>query len=199
MTLLLLALFACSGDSGPKIDDADGDGVAAADDCDDTDAEVYPDAPERCNDADDDCDDEIDEGLAVTFYPDADGDTYGDMNAPVEDCSQPTGTVTNGEDCDDTAIAVNPAAVEVCDGIDNNCAGGVDEGVKTTFYRDADGDTYGNPSVTQDACSAPSGYVVTGGDCDDTEAARNPTTVWYADADGDGRGDAASKIGRAHV
>ena len=174
---LLLALFACSGDSGPKIDDADGDGVAAADDCDDTDAEVYPDAPERCNDADDDCDDEIDEGLAVTFYPDADGDTYGDMNAPVEDCSQPTGTVTNGEDCDDTAIAVNPAAVEVCDGIDNNCSGYADEGVAVTLYVDADGDGHGTTAKTSEGCEGGGGWAEVDDDCDDTD----PLT--YPDAD----------------
>ena len=69
-TLFLLASCAGEGpetDSGPAGDgadgasdgaavDADGDGVtASAGDCDDSDAEVFPGAPERCNGVDDDC------------------------------------------------------------------------------------------------------------------------------------------------
>ena len=44
------------------------------------------------------------------------------------------------EDCDDLSAAINPDAVEICDGIDNNCDDSVDEGVTTDFYMDADGD-----------------------------------------------------------
>ena len=44
----------------------------------------------------------------------------------------------------------------------------------TTFYRDADEDTYGDDAVTEDACEAPTGYVDRGGDCDDTDDTRNP-------------------------
>jgi len=77
-------------------------------------------------------------------------------------------------DCDDNNSAVNPNAQEICDDVDNNCDGQIDEGLKTTFYEDADGDGYGNPQVTTKACSQPSGYVANNTDCDDTNAAVNP-------------------------
>ena len=41
-------------------------------------------------------------------------------------------------DCDDTDAAVNPAATEVCDGIDNDCVGGADDGVTTDYFMDGD-------------------------------------------------------------
>lgn len=38
----------------------------------------------------------------------------------------------------------------------------------STFYRDADDDGFGNELDRVSACEAPNGYVVSGGDCDDT-------------------------------
>ena len=94
-------------------------------------------------------------------------------------------TATTG-DCNDNAAAINPAATEVCDGIDNDCDGSTDEGVQTTYYRDMDGDGFGNPSNTTLACSLPSGYVTNNTDCDDNDALGFPGQVWYADVDNDG-------------
>ena len=48
-----------------------------------------------------------------------------------------------GEDCDDNNANVNPSADELCDGVDNNCDGSVDENVATVFYADSDDDGYG--------------------------------------------------------
>ncbi|MFM7770018.1 MAG: Calx-beta domain-containing protein, partial [Bacteroidota bacterium] len=76
--------------------------------------------------------------------------------------------------------------VEVCNGIDDNGNGQIDEGVLNTYYADVDGDGYGNPGSSIQACSPPSGYVTNNTDCNDTNAGINPTTVWYLDADGDG-------------
>ena len=59
----------------------------------------------------------------------------------------------------------------MCDGVDNNCDGQIDEGLKSTFYRDLDDDGYGNTAESTPACSAPAGYVVKSGDCDDSNAA----------------------------
>ena len=89
---------------------------------------------------------------------DNDGDGYGDG----ADCL--------GPDCDDGDPAINPGATEVCDGVDNDCDTQTDEGVKTTYYEDADGDGYGDPGVSQDACAAPAGYVTDNTDCDDGDA-----------------------------
>ncbi|MEO6456581.1 MAG: Ig-like domain-containing protein, partial [Ginsengibacter sp.] len=114
---------------------------------------------------DNDCD-----GQTTTFYRDADGDTYGNPSETIQKCSAPDGYVSNNSDCDDTHASVHPGVTEVCNGIDDDCDGQTDEGVTTTFYRDADGDTYGNPSETIQACFAPDGYVSNSTDCDDSPA-----------------------------
>jgi hypothetical protein len=44
----------------------------------------------------------------------------------------------------------------------------------TTFYIDADGDSYGNPAVSQQACTAPNGYVANNADCNDNSASVHP-------------------------
>ncbi|QQS64300.1 MAG: putative metal-binding motif-containing protein [Chitinophagaceae bacterium] len=96
-------------------------------------------------------------------------------------CTAPIGFVTNSGDCDDSNPAINPGATEVCDGLDNNCDGQIDEGVKTTFYADADGDGYGNAANTTMACTAPIGFVTNSGDCDDINPAINPGATEVCD------------------
>jgi hypothetical protein len=96
------------------------------------------------------------------YLPDADGDGYTAGGA----------CVGSQNDCNDNNPSINPAAIEVCDGIDNNCNGQTDEGVQTTFY--ADGDGYGNAAISQQACSAPGGYVLDNTDCNDGEASAYP-------------------------
>ncbi|MBI1226061.1 MAG: choice-of-anchor D domain-containing protein, partial [Bacteroidetes bacterium] len=152
--------------------DADGDGfgnavvsqiagsqpmgyVANDDDCDDSDFNVNPTATETCNGVDDNCDSQIDEGLGSTWYADSDGDSYGDPLVSQVSCSQPTGYVADNTDCDDADFNINPLATEVCNGVDDNCDGNIDEGLGTTWYADADGDSYGDPLVSQVSCSQP--------------------------------------------
>src|SRR5690606_36393039 len=109
--------------------DADGDDVAACEDCDDDDATVYPGAEEVCDGVDNDCDDRIDVDAvdARTWYVDADGDTFGASDgATVLACEAPEGYAAVGGDCDDDDPAIHPDALEVCDGIDNDCADVVD-------------------------------------------------------------------------
>jgi hypothetical protein len=77
-------------------------------------------------------------------------------------------------DCDELHAAIHPGAHEVCNSIDDNCDGNIDEGVLLPFYQDWDADGYGNPSYVCDACVAPAGYVVDATDCDDGDATISP-------------------------
>jgi hypothetical protein len=107
-----------------------------------------------------------------------------------------------GDDCDDSNRDIHPGAVEVCDGIDNDCSGDVDSDAldRRIWYRDSDLDGYGSPSTETPAntCFPPDGFVGDATDCnDDLEqggAEINPQTVWYRDEDGDGYGDPESTV-----
>ncbi|MCP4807162.1 MAG: hypothetical protein GY913_26115 [Proteobacteria bacterium] len=186
MTLfsILISLAACTKDgentdSGDEWVDADSDGYSAEEDCNDDDAAVNPAADEICDDIDNDCDDEIDEDPVdgSSYYTDADGDSYGDAATEQLLCTQPADTVENGDDCDDTSADNNPAALEYCDGVDNDCDGDIDEADAEdalTFYADTDSDGYGDAAVTEVACEASTGFVSDDTDCDDAEANANP-------------------------
>ncbi len=143
-------------------------------DCDDSNPDVHPGATEVCNGIDDNCDGEIDEGLGEVYFADADGDGYGDPESPVLSCSEPAGYVVNALDCDDTNASVYPGATEICNGIDDNCDGEIDEGVKNTYYADNDGDGFGDPASSLEACDEPAGYVNNDFDCDDNNPDVNP-------------------------
>jgi len=136
-------------------------------DCNDNSDSIYPGATEACNGVDDDCDNQIDEGVTTTFYRDVDGDSYGNSSATTQACSAPTGYVEDNTDCKDNNTSIYPGATEVCNGVDDDCDGQTDEGVTTTFYQDSDSDGYGNVSLSQQACSQPSGYVTSNTDCND--------------------------------
>ena len=228
----LLALAACrSGDkddegeiglpveddTGEADCDQDGDGFgdcggSAAEDCDDTDASVYPGASEVCDEVDNDCDGEVDEEVQATFYADADSDGYGDEAEAVEACEAPAGYRPEGGDCDDGDFTVYPGAAERCDGLDNDCDGEVDEEVQDTWYADTDGDGFGDVDSPIDSCDPPEGYTDDATDCDDASAGSYPgaeevcdgadndcdgeadeeavdAPTWYSDGDGDGYGD----------
>ena len=102
--------------------------VADATDCDDTEAASYPGNAEVCDTVDNDCDGSADNSAvdADTWYADDDADGYGDVATSVLSCDMPFGYVADLTDCDDTDAAVNPAATDDCDSVDNDCDGTVD-------------------------------------------------------------------------
>lgn len=168
-----------------------GDGT----DCDDADPTAYPGADETCDGDDENCDGDIDEASAldaVDWYADADGDGHG-AGTPTRACTAPPGSIADSSDCDDTTAAVSPVAMEVCNGIDDDCDGVTDEPDAVdaaTWYRDFDGDGFGDALVASRACTAPSGAVSDATDCNDASAAIFPGAqeVWYDGIDQDCRG-----------
>ncbi len=139
-------------------------------DCNDADAAINPDAVELCNSIDDNCNTIIDEGLAIyTLYLDADEDTYGDPATALDTCSEAiTGYVSNNFDCNDTNPSIYPGAEEICNYLDDDCDGVVDDNLTYTWqYQDSDGDNYGNVSIDTLACLDIPGYILDSTDCND--------------------------------
>jgi hypothetical protein len=160
--------------------DQDGDGWDAGEhggeDCDDLEPLVNPLAIEHCNGRDDDCDGTIDgqdAEEAIPWYADADGDGHGDLLDTVEACEQPQGYLPEDEadDCNDGNGDVYPDAPELCDQLDNDCNGVVDDAV---WYKDADGDGWGETTSAVAACDPGEGWVRAPGDCDDGDPGVHP-------------------------
>jgi hypothetical protein len=77
---------------------------------------------------------------------------------------------------------VHPDADELCDGLDNNCDGDVDEGITdlVTYYEDWDDDGYGDPEYSEEACAPPAGYVLDDTDCNDIDDTVHPGAEDFA-------------------
>ncbi len=199
------------------------EGYGRRGDCDDQDYTVHPGADEHCDGLDEDCNELVDDQSvdASTWYPDQDGDGYGDPTTWLVSCRRPTGYVLDGSDCDDGDAGVsfllryadddddgygdpnqparnceeldgyveddsdcddddeliNPAAEELCDELDNDCDGHVDEDAAdaTTWYPDGDEDGYGDQDMGWPYCDdPPEQRILDGSDCDDDDAEVNP-------------------------
>ena len=118
------------GDTDAGSVDLDGDGWSDDLDCNDLDVRIHPGAPEFCDGIDTDCDGVIDPNNALDaaqWFRDLDGDGFGNPDDVVLSCTHPgLPFVDQGGDCDDTMETVHPGAVEIRDGIDNDCDGDVD-------------------------------------------------------------------------
>lgn len=194
LTLPLLGISECSSNT-----DYDGDGYTEDTDCDDTDLNTYPGAPELCDGKDNNCDGTLDEGYSTsTFYPDLDGDGYYG-GTPLYACAAPAGYSADANDCDDTNLNTYPGAAEICDGKDNNCNSTPDDGVTYfTVYTDLDLDGYG-AGAPLEVCQLKSGQVRNPYDCNDNSNTFYPAAPDTAgdglDQSCDGRDGLAPSVG----
>ena len=154
--------------------------VTTGTDCNDQNDKVNAKAAELCDGIDNNCNGQTDEGKpadCAVFYVDGDGDTFGGADSAC--LCAPTGSykVLFGGDCDDTQKAVHPGVKEICNSVDDNCNGLVDEAGAlgcSTLHPDADGDTFGGASVAC-VCTGDQTYTtVNGDDCDDNDPSVHP-------------------------
>ena len=115
---------------------------------------------EYCDGFDNDCDAQVDEFVQNTYYQDSDSDNYGNADGAILVCTAPLGYVSDNTDCNDNNILEFPGQ---------------------TWYKDADNDGYSD-GVSLVQCPRPTGYravselISMSRDCDDNNAALNPTT-----------------------
>ena len=151
------------------------------------------------------------------YFVDADGDGYGNVLVDIFSCDPVIGYVLDSTDCDDNNNLIHPGALDLCNGIDENCNGELDEDAEYfVYYIDADGDGFGNEIIDTISCADVPGYTLAGGDCNDANSAFNPDAfddcdgfdqncnglidedatyvLYYADSDGDGFGNADSHV-----
>ncbi len=176
-----------------------------ATDCDDSNPNIHPDATEDCEtSADDNCNGNINDADAIgcsSWYKDSDGDGHGSTTSSCLCSAMAPYTATLSNDCDDGKASVHPGATEVCNGINDDCDQLTDEAGATgctTYYKDLDGDGYGQDFSPRCLCtpgvcvelngSCPYYTATVGGDCFDGSSPSsiganiNPgVTAWQSD------------------
>jgi len=119
-----------------------------------------------------DCDDNNNLVISPsTYYVDADNDGHGSMTGlGLVSCTNPgVGYAIVADDCDDTQNTVYPGAPELCDGLDNDCINGIDDGlIMVPYYIDADNDSFGGGSSTLYCQNPGVGFSPVDGDCNDS-------------------------------
>lgn len=142
-----------------------------------------PGSHETCNGVDDDCDGRVDESFSTKFYLDADLDGSGSdeqtcQACAADDCPGGGPWVTEHGDCNDDCASCFVGALEVCDTLDNDCDGDVDEGTQVPVFVDVDGDGFGTGEETLTCLGAdaqpPRGFALRDGDCADEDPRANP-------------------------
>ncbi|MEM9194421.1 MAG: MopE-related protein [Myxococcota bacterium] len=205
-------------EAGFSDEDGDGDGDPAAPrrgcpssarfstrgtDCDDADLTRSGLQVEFCDAVDNDCDGTVDENpRSVPWYPDEDGDLYGNNRTPADEiivsCAPIPGRSVLPADCDDGARLINPTVREACNGLDDDCNGTLDGLTPAGDGEDDDADGAADIAclVGGTDCDDNSGFAGPDGvpefcedridnDCDGVVDEVAPPTDWYPDADGD--------------
>ena len=165
--------------------------VDNARDCDDGDDTVYPGAPKLCDGQVNDVDagtNTCGTALSVSDSDEVDDDGDGYVECAIDgdgwDGSNPA---ILGGDCGDSDDTVNPGASELCDGQDNDCAGGV-----PSNETDDDGDGYVECSIDAGGWDA---AAVTGyDDCNDADITVFAPQTYSVDGDGDGFGHPTNTV-----
>lgn len=121
-------------------------------------------------------------GACSVGYVDADNIASNGCETAIGDLDlDEDGWTPNQGDCDDGNPNVNPGATELCNGIDDNCNGQVDDGNPvgcTVYYRDLDQDTYGDPNDSMCLCQPVFPYTATNpADCNDFNASIHPGAI----------------------
>jgi hypothetical protein len=182
--------------------DPDGDGFGvgpgclAGVDCEPGDALINPRASELCDGLDNDCDGQVDDDT-LGAGGDCETGFLGVCAAGTQVCA------SGSPSCEPDTLASD----EVCDGLDNDCDGEVDEaatGGLARWFLDTDGDGWGDSAAFVDDCTGPPGYVANSGDCNEGDPFISPAApeidtnevdencngffACFSDADGDGYG-----------
>jgi len=185
---LFVAASACVTDNSGGNGGRNPEGVPP--DCEPADPNIGPTVDEVCDGRDNDCDglvDDEDPNVVgqLEYYRDRDGDLHGDPQDFVLACVRPPDRVVDNQDCDDNSSEVNPLVEEICNGIDDDCDGLVDDDDpdvqgRASWHPDDDGDGYGQPASVE-ACVAPADHVADGTDCDDADENTYPDALESAD------------------
>ena len=182
--------------------------IVANGDCDDSDADINPDAAEICDEIDNDCDeltddedDSLNTSTGSTFYIDADGDGEGSFDGTIEACAVPDGYSALSSDCDDSAEDLDGDGE--ADGAAFNNLDEDNDGL-TTCGADTDGDGVIDERDCSDASvvvgardNDGDGFIDCINDCDDNDVYTYPGAGFnevdnvscMTDSDGDGYGD----------